>query len=271
METREFSGQTETESGAIKPRGYTLEPEAASQLSTFEDASPADVAEMLFGRAAAQSNTRICEEVLVTLLRRNAAAGDEKLAWRIAAEITQRVKGRIARTLTLWRLDQPESTAEDVIDEILTATYEALFDLSERERFWEIRFWVAFDRRLIKIARAKRTLLDTSQPQLPQEDELSHTQPAGASNVFGAPSLQDPVDAVLAGEALALLSPNERTAFLLKHVAGMPEHSEKQNGPVTIAQVLNVSPRTIRNYLARAEKTLAEWRNPSSAEYSISR
>ena len=261
----------QTNSSPSTPRAYTPERDAVRQLSGFNGASPDEVAELLFGRTAKQATSRVCEEVLVTLLRRSAAAGEDDLAWRIAGEITNRIKGRIARTLTLWRLDQPESTAEEVVGDIITATYEALFDFSARETFWEIRFWVAFDRRLLKIARAKRTQLDNCQAPLPEDDQSHSDELMATSSSFGSSNLHNPVDATLVGEALALLSPNERTAFLLKHVARMPEHSAKENGPATIAQVLKVSPRTVRNYLSRAEKTLAEWRDStSSAELSIS-
>ena len=259
---------TERRKQPEQSRNYVPEAAALRELAAFNDTEPSTIAVSLFGRGAVRHPTKISVEALVTLLRRCALAGEDDGAWQIANEITERVKGRLARALTLWRLDQPVSTAEEVVDEFLTALYETLFDLSPREQFWEIRFWVAFDRRVIRIMQAKRAELDRVANFNLDEDTAEHS----AASSVSVPRLTetiDPLTNAMISDALTQLSQNERTAFLLKHVAGIPESSIKVDGAPTIATILQVSPRTVRNYLMRAENALAHWRNPEPSTNKI--
>jgi predicted transcriptional regulator len=59
---------------------------------------------------------------------------------------------------------------------------------------------------------------------------------------------------------------NVRTAYILKYAADMPEDSRRPDELRTIAKVLGVSGRTVRNYLRRAEQEIEEWRAGGSAK-----
>ena len=69
-----------------------------------------------------------------------------------------------------------------------------------------------------------------------------------------------PVDTqLLNDEALSLLEPNLREAFVLK-VEGCPIEDRDPN-VMTISKHFGKTSRTIRNWIAEAEKQLAAWRD----------
>jgi DNA-directed RNA polymerase specialized sigma24 family protein len=58
--------------------------------------------------------------------------------------------------------------------------------------------------------------------------------------------------------ALSVLNDVERQSVYLKYIEGLPEESEDPER-LTIAKILGVTGRSVRNYLRRAEKKLWEW------------
>ena len=127
---------------------------------------------------------------------------------------------------------------------------------SPSEEFWEVRFWVCLDRRLHALAEKLQRLRD-------REIRPADDYDTGAGDARGT----DGVLALLADgqatpEVLAMrkelqnrLSGLEWQAVFLKYIEKMPEESgdaDKQ----TIATILGVTGRTVRNYLRRAEKKL---------------
>jgi DNA-directed RNA polymerase specialized sigma24 family protein len=136
-----------------------------------------------------------------------------------------------------------------------------------------VRFWVSFDCDLLDIVRRRRREQD-NQPAFDQaQDSLSSDSEIYTVNPWLDNSLQDPLMRTLISEALAGLPDIIRQAFVLKYYAGYPEESDKHEKGATIASMLNVSGRTVRNYLMRAEEHLARWRdglvlNPKSSKRS---
>ena len=63
---------------------------------------------------------------------------------------------------------------------------------------------------------------------------------------------------LLTDEALALLEPNVRTAFLLR-AEGWPVEDRDPSVP-TISRLFGKTSRTIRYWLAQADEQLAAWR-----------
>jgi DNA-directed RNA polymerase specialized sigma24 family protein len=210
---------------------------------------------------AIQSPGRTREELLVTFCRWLSDTGKTDEAWDVAAVLTTRVKGRIARTLSIWRLSFPPALAEELIEEIIVDFYNSIFDKSASGQFWEVRFWVAFDRNLLDIVRRRRKQLDHV-PAFNQEDNGFDDEPpshSGHPDILSlGKGMGDPETATLVAEALVGLPEAVRTAYVLKHYAGFAEEAQGE-GP-TIASTLGVSGRTVRNYLARAEAHLVNWR-----------
>jgi DNA-directed RNA polymerase specialized sigma24 family protein len=196
----------------------------------------------------------IPNEAFVAVARALRRRGDEDDAWRIVELLAERTTGRTSRHIAVWGLAGTRHR-EDLVREILQMMIECAISLSPRDEFWECRFWTCFDRRARTILRDFRC---------GQADETSWdewTDGAGrepsAGRLQAAPAM-DWLDNAVAQSALAQLPEPMRTAFYLKHYGGYKE--ESQTAEPTIASALGVSGRSVRNYLRRAEKILAEWR-----------
>ena len=218
-----------------------------------------------------EPESRVREEALVAICRHLSANGDNDGAWKIALVIAGRVKYKIAQSLRFWRLDRPESVAQDAVEEIMSGMYSAIFDTSPKSAFWEIRFWVAFDRRVLDTIRTMRIERDrTVELVIAGDDDGDDAVPVidglidGA--VSGVGSLDDPLTSALVAEALAALPQHVRTAYVLRVAANMPIDSLKDNQRMTISKVLGVSSRSVRGYLRRAERAVEDWRRGDGRE-----
>jgi DNA-directed RNA polymerase specialized sigma24 family protein len=159
------------------------------------------------------------------------------------------VAGRTQRHLDVWGVTGRE-TREDLARDILLVVIEGVMSLAAEQEFWECRFWTCFDRRARTVLRDMRR--GSAEVALDDRAETDPRLPAGAE-------ISVEVRAV-AAEALGSLPEPLRTAFILKHYAGYQEESGDPDEQ-TIARALGVTGRSVRNYLRRAERILAEWRD----------
>lgn len=201
-------------------------------------------------------STAAPEEVLVHFLRSFHVAGDHAASAKIAHVITERISGKLVRLARVWRLGFPPDLMDDVVDEVLNDLYEQLFSTSSTAQFWEVRFWICFNRRAITIMRKRRGELDQiAADESDDEDE----EDAAIETAPTLVRLDDPVTRALLSDALAHLSQPYRTAFVLKHWAGYPE--EVADGSDSIASLMGVTGRSVRNYLKHAARELDTWRD----------
>ena len=209
--------------------------------------------ERLLARQPAGDAARLREETLAYALRECAARGDDETAWGIAELITERVSGHITRQLAKWRL--PQEDADDVTRDLFALLFEALFSREASAEFWEVRFWVCLDRRLWNLVEKRQASLDAqlSEGSEPQESESGESSLLRVAD--GGPS---PEALAEYGEALTVLAEHERLAVYLKYIEGLPEESDDPNRQ-SVAKILGVTGRTVRNYLRRAEQKLREW------------
>jgi DNA-directed RNA polymerase specialized sigma24 family protein len=196
------------------------------------------------------------EEALVYCLRTYQGAGETATAWRLAECLFERVTGHVRRHIERWRLGPDD--ADDCVRDLFAALLEAVFDDSPAGEFWEVRFWVCLDRRLWNLLEKRQAAAD-----------LTQTGEAGANNDEAGEARENPLLRVAdpklgpaaraeLGEALALLTENERLAVYLCRVEGWPEESDDPARP-SAARVLGVTGRSVRNYLKRAENKLHAW------------
>lgn len=209
--------------------------------------------ERLLARQPAGDPARLREETLAYALRECVAQGDDETAWGIAELITERVSGHIARQLAKWRL--PQEDADDITRDLFALLFEALFSREASAEFWEVRFWVCLDRRLWNLVEKRQASLDAqlSEGSEPQESESGESSLLRVAD--GGPS---PEALAEYGEALTVLAEHERLAVYLKYIEGLPEESDDPNRQ-SVAKILGVTGRTVRNYLRRAEQKLREW------------
>jgi DNA-directed RNA polymerase specialized sigma24 family protein len=235
---------------------YTREPAVEAQLRTLVRLGEAARRERL---AVADRNDSgfVREEALVYLLREHARRGEDAAAWDAVDLLAQRITGHVRRELGRWRLS-PEDRDECTRD-LFLALCEALFDTGPDGEFWEVRFWVCLDRRLWNLAQKRQQAVDK---ELRQADRGGNDGEERGDSDDPLARLADtdlgPERRAELGEALRLLTENERLATYLCIVEGWPEESEKPDQP-SAARALGVTGRTIRNYLRSAKAKLRAW------------
>ena len=242
--------RTRKDDGSLYQRERRVEEEIV-QLCGL---SPRARKERLQKEAPAGAPARLREETRVYVLRECVARGDNDLAWQLAERLTERVSGHIARQLAKWRL--PVEDANDVTRDLFALLFEALFSQEAAAEFWEVRFWVCLDRRLWNLVEKRQAVLDA---KLAESDEAFLGEGEGEARLTRlADTTLGPETLLLYGDALSVLAENERLAVYLKYIEGLPEESEDPKRQ-TIAKILGVTGRSVRNYLRRAEQKLREW------------
>ncbi len=232
---------------ALQTDGRTREPRVEAQIRQLLQASRVE-----FWRRAVvrdhHSPDWIQEETLVSLLRIWERGGDTRTADRIAELLIDRTARKIARQIACWKLSPQH--AEECLQDVQSSLIEAIYSGERSHEFWEVRFWVCLERRINNAVRRYRTVTVREVSLQPIEDEEGHQ--TERLEQFHAPTPLTPQDRVEMGEALALLTENERTAFVL--------YNGEQWSQQEIADHLQVSDRTVRNLLVRAHKRLEPWR-----------
>lgn len=241
----------------LKPlsRGYTREPDVLADIAALRALPGRE-----FWRRAAITDWQAdgCPrmESLVYFLRALSLRGDGDEAWRIAEILTGRVANTVLRRIGRWRsltVDQ----REEVESAVTIKLYEEWFSLEPGGEFWEVRFAVCLERTISdEIDRALRIVRNETD-LTSWEDDTGDTADAW-ERIADTPTLDAETTAMIA-DALACLEEPLRTAFYLYHYEGWPEYSSDPSQP-SIAHLLGVTSRSVRNYLRRAEARLAQWR-----------
>ncbi|MDR3706686.1 MAG: RNA polymerase sigma factor [Capsulimonadaceae bacterium] len=259
MDVRSIS--TTVPSPAPRAGGYVMEPEVAEQVARLARLPRTRLVPAVVEASA--GDAPIGEETLVHFVRRCRRDGDDTGASELLRLLTKRVSGRLARQMRIWRLAHPPDLAEDVVDEVLTDLYDQLLSDDPAAGFWEIRFWVCFNRRALNVLKRRRRELDQIVAD-EGDDWDDEREPRPVDIDRHAVHLDQPETHAVIDDALVRLPQPLRTAFLLKHWSGYPEEPGVDGAP-SIASMMGVSGRTVRNYLARAAKHLAEWRSEDEA------
>lgn len=228
-------------------RGYTRETTVLADIADLEQLSP----DAFWRRAAMRDYQQAgCPklETLVYLVRSRTRSGRVEDAWRIIDVLTRRVtptiQNRLARIYGISR-DQVEELYEEVIAEL----YAAWLSDAPSDEFWEVRFGVCLDRKVIDAIKRHRRIREHEIALATVSDDGSPMDPL--EQMADLASL-DPETSATVKAALDSLPEPLRTAFYMTEVAGFTEEAT--------ARHLGVTSRTIRNYLARARKHLAPWR-----------
>jgi DNA-directed RNA polymerase specialized sigma24 family protein len=212
----------------------------------------------LLGRARITDGTALHflqEETLAYLIRRAHREGDDALVDGLAEVLV----GRCTRYLKALLRGLRPDPLEEAIAEALADLFERLVEPegSDRGDFLQVRFWVVV-KRLAKAAARRAweesdTLLVAIDPTGGGSDDEEDHRVQLPDPMATAPDTQ-----LLIDEALALLEPNVRTAFLLR-AEGWPVEDRDPTVP-TISRLFGKTSRTIRYWLSQAEEQLATWR-----------
>lgn len=202
------------------------------------------------------------EEALVYLIRAARRTGNTQVVSDLADALQRRCQSLIYKHL----LALGQDAADEGHSEVVTQLFELILDESDRADFYQVRFWYALDK--LATRAFQRLLKDTNR----RKQTISISDVAGYEHeadedrrVVQAPELATPSDESvvitndLMRDALNHIDEPYRTAFLLRHYAGWP--TEDQDPAVqTISKYFKKDPRTIRNWLKRAEDALQQWR-----------
>jgi RNA polymerase sigma factor (sigma-70 family) len=161
--------------------------------------------------------------------------------------------------------------ARDGYDDVIGGLFARILDLeSDRGDFLQVRFWVVLKRLAIRAFKQQVTHRKRAQEEAPltslagydrDEDDPSgqSAQPLRDVETASTAATADIERYQLAQEALTRLEEPYRSAFLLRHYAGWPVEDEDPSVR-TISRQFGKTPRTIRNWLNRAEDALQKWR-----------
>jgi len=202
----------------------------------------------------------IQEESLVYWIREYFHRGDSQRAGELAEILLGRCARWIQSKLRTLEPDLASQAEQDVVSQL----FNDIFDIeTNRGDFLQVRFWLTLERRIINVF--KKYVRDANRTEplaAPYEDSDPHDDDVAKGVDAREPTLT--VSTIeqreLIRDALASIDEPFRTAFVLYHYHDWPTES-KSAGVLTISSYFKKDPRTIRNWLRRAEQALSEWRN----------
>jgi DNA-directed RNA polymerase specialized sigma24 family protein len=235
-----------------------------SQISEFESLDdPALLQRAAIARREAPGS--LLEETLIYFLREAVYAGREDLINLLAEHLLRRCSLTVRRQLLRQGVDA--ANLDDAAQDVVGTLFGQIVDLgSDQGDYYQARFFDALASLSAKTAARYLRL----QRQQAAAVALDGDDDAGAEE-DGAPppqvSDQDRLHPPPAGENLALmrvalgpLEPHIRQAFILSHYYDFPTESNDPAVP-TLSTMFGKTPRTIRNWLTRAEEQLRLWRS----------
>jgi len=226
-------------------RHYERLPEVEAEISALPTGAGIE-----FRVAVAQA---CAPETVVHGIRRLRRAGDNEgtnTLLDVLVELATPLLERAARR----QFPHSEDDRQEAMQRAAVQLWQEVIDTSPKEAFWEVNF-----KRMVVLAcsDAARSIRDQRKKERPfrrsddgtYDEELLHPDPAFVDRDDHAF-----LDEVVWGEAFAQLHGNVRRAVYLK-ARGLKIESQNPNEP-TIASVLGVTGRTVRNYLREGEEIL---------------
>ena len=206
------------------------------------------------------------EECLVYLIRHYHGAGNRDCVNDLSKSLLSRCATWINGQLSSLG---DEATTEGYSD-VVKSLFERILELgSDRGDFLQVRFWLYLKKLTVQAYSKQLKQLDIQQDCIPltslagndggDADALTHKGREQAPSTLTTCTVESEEIEELIHEALSQLEEPLRSAYLLRHHKGwLIEHQDPTVR--TISRHFNKTPRTIRNWLARAEERLAEWR-----------
>ena len=200
------------------------------------------------------------EETLVYLIRHSRKVGDRQRANDLSTCLVNRCAKLIHGRLGILGADVRDDGYSEVVEEL----FARILDLeSNRGDFLQVRFWVVLERLTIQAFRklVKQSKSESSSAYDGEDTDslVRMGRVVGAATISHRSTESEVIENSLIREALSQLEEPFRSAYILRHYSEWP--IEDQDPTVqTISRHFGKTSRTIRNWLARAEKSLATWR-----------
>ena len=200
------------------------------------------------------------EESLVYLIRHHHRAGTREFVNDLTECLLKRCATWIDGKLGSLRKDLREDGNSGVVAEV----FARILDLtSDRGDFLQVRFWMGIERITVDVFRKQVKQFDTEWSGDYDQAAIDGLEQQGAVVVptasTGLSVESEAIDNVSIDAALHQLEEPIRSAYLLRHHRGWPIE-DKDPAVQTISRHFDKTPRTIRNWLARADERLETWR-----------
>ena len=200
------------------------------------------------------------EEALVYLIRHYHSAGNRRVVNDLAECLLKRCATWIDSKLSGLRTDLREDGNSGVVAEV----FERILDLaSDRGDFLQVRFWMGIERITVDVFRKQVNQFDTESSGDYDQATIDDLTQRGAVVVpttsVGRPVESEAIRNVLIEAALHQLEEPIRSAYLLRHREDWPIE-DKDPAVQTISRHFGKTPRTIRNWLSKADEILEVWR-----------
>ena len=200
------------------------------------------------------------EESLVYLIRHHHAAGNRKCVNDLTECLLKRCATWIDGKLSGLRTDLREDGNAGVVAEVFTRILNLA---SDRGDFLQVRFWMGIERITVDVFWKQVSQFDTESSGDYDQATIDNLTQQGAVVVptasGGRPVESEAIDNVLIEAALHQLEEPIRSAYLLRHHKDWPIE-DKDPAVQTISRHFGKTPRTIRNWLSKADEILEAWR-----------
>lgn len=194
------------------------------------------------------------EECLVYMIRHYHDLGDREMVSNLFKELMSRCVEFIHK-----HQKSLGQRAEDAFREVIANLTDKLLDLeSDRGDFFQARFWLGlkrltlteFNKQIREMKKEEKTFSLSNQKEGPNGPEM-------AIEIQDESMSQEEI--AMCKEGLAVLKYPYNEVFILRYYSGWPIDSNDPD-KVTLSSHFKVTPRTIRNWLNKAEETLKKWR-----------
>ncbi len=200
------------------------------------------------------------EESLAYLIRHYHEAGNREIVNDLAEGLLARCVTWIDSKLASLRNDLREDGNSSVVAELFARILDRT---SDRGDFLQVRFWMGLERITVDVFRKQVSQFNAEWSGDYDQAAIDDLAQQGAVVVPitspGRSVESEAIDNILIRAALHQLEEPVRSAYLLRHHRGWPV---EDNNPAvqTISRHFGKTPRTIRNWLARADERLEAWR-----------
>lgn len=195
------------------------------------------------------------EEAIVYLVREYQDRGDFKGTGELLSVMIERIKSFVDKRV---RYPLAPQNVDECFQEVIHEVVIAILDLkTDKNDFAEVRFWRWLDRKTLVALRKhiKRQRIgartESIDKQVAEHSDTSFVEVPDALRDGGIGS----DDAAFILECLAQFDNNERTAYLLRHHAGLQIDSKNPH-ELTLSRYFGVSAKTIYNWLNEAQKKI---------------
>ena len=200
------------------------------------------------------------EESLVYLIRHYHGEGNWEFVNELAECLLTRCATWIDSKLRSLRVDLREDGHSSVVAEV----FERILDQSSnRGDFLQVRFWVVLARITVDVFRKQVNRFETESSgdydQATMDDLTQRGAVVVPTTSASRPIESEAIDNVLIEAALHQLEEPIRSAYLLRHHKDWPIE-DKDPAVQTISRHFGKTPRTIRNWLSKADEILEAWR-----------